>query len=114
MTREQFRTAWLKKYPAGSGVSWGANAVYGYMTGLVVEQTLANAKSLSQMDIHDAVFSLSGKLKTLDGTFELRKDGAQIGEVTPLGQLQPAGKNELNLVAVYPPQLAKGKAVLGQ
>jgi branched-chain amino acid transport system substrate-binding protein len=114
MTREQFRAAWLKKYPAGSGVSWGANAVYGYMPGLVVEQTLANAKSLSQMDIHDAVFSLSGKLKTLDGTFELRKDGAQIGEVTPLGQLHPAGKDQLDLVAVYPPSLAKGKAVLGK
>jgi len=114
MTQKEFRAAWLKKYPAGSGVAYGANAVYGYMTGLVVQETLANAKSLDQMDIHDAVFSLSGKLKTLDGTFELRKDGAQIGEVTPLGQLQAAGKDELDLVAVYPPNLATGKAILGK
>jgi len=114
MTQKEFREAWLKKYPAGSGVAYGANAVYGYMTGLVVQETLANAKSLDQMDIHDAVFSLSGKLKTLDGTFELRKDGAQIGEVTPLGQLQAAGKDELDLVAVYPPNLATGKAILGK
>jgi branched-chain amino acid transport system substrate-binding protein len=53
-------------------------------------------------------------LKTLDSTFTLRKDGAQIGEVTPLGQLQPTGKDELTLVAVYPPEFAKGKAVLGK
>ncbi len=114
MTQKEFRAAWQKKYPAGSGVAFGANAIYGYMTGLVVQETLANAKSLDQMDIHDAVFALSDKLKTLDGTFTLRKDGAQIGEVTPLGQLQPAGKDELNLVAVYPPDLANGKAILGK
>ena len=114
MTQKEFRAAWDKKYPPGSGVAFGANAIYGYMTGLVVERTLATTKSLDQMDIHDAVFALSDKLKTLDGTFTLRKDGAQIGEVTPLGQLQPAGKNELNLVAVYPPDLANGKAVLGK
>ncbi|HQT78855.1 MAG TPA: amino acid ABC transporter substrate-binding protein [Rhodopila sp.] len=114
MTQQQFRAAWNKKYPPGSGVAFGANAVYGYMTGLVIERTLATTKSLDQMAIHDAVFGLSGKLKTLDGTFELRKDGAQIGEVTPLGQLQPAGKDELKLIAVYPPALANGKAVLGK
>jgi branched-chain amino acid transport system substrate-binding protein len=114
MTQKEFHAAWDKKYPPGSGVAFGANAIYGYMTGLVVERTLATTKSLDQMDIHDAVFALSDKLKTLDGTFTLRKDGAQIGEVTPLGQLQPAGKDELNLVAVYPPDLANGKAVLGK
>src|ERR1700735_2862961 len=114
MTLPEFHAAWSKKYPPGSNVAFGANAVYGYMTGLVVERTLATTKSLDQMDIHDAVFALSDKLKTLDGTFTLRKDGAQIGEVTPLGQLQAAGKDELNLVAVYPPELANGKAILGK
>jgi branched-chain amino acid transport system substrate-binding protein len=114
MTLPEFREAWLKKYPAGSNVAFGANAVYGYMTGLVIERTLATTRSLDQMDIHDAVFALSGQLKTLDSTFILRKDGAQIGEVTPLGQLQPAGKEGLDLVPVYPPEFAKGKAVLGK
>ncbi|MBN8873332.1 MAG: ABC transporter substrate-binding protein [Rhodospirillales bacterium] len=114
MTQTEFRAAWEKKYPSGSGVAFGANAIYGYMTGLVIQRTLETTKSLDQMAIHDAVFALSGKLKTLDGTFELRKDGAQIGEVTPLGQLQPAGKDDLKLVAVYPPDLANGKAVLGK
>jgi branched-chain amino acid transport system substrate-binding protein len=114
MDRTALRAAWNKKFPSGSGLSFGANAIYGYMSGLVIQQTLATAKSLDQTDLHDAVFALSGKLKTLDGTFTLRKDGAQIGEVTPLGQLQPEGTDKLNLVAVYPPELAKGKAVLGQ
>ncbi len=114
MTQKEFRTAWDKKYPPGANVAFGANAIYGYMTGLVVQRTLETTRSLDQMDIHGAVFALSGNLKTLDGTFTLRKDGAQIGEVTPLGQLQPAGKEELNLVAVYPPDLANGKAVLGK
>jgi branched-chain amino acid transport system substrate-binding protein len=114
MTQKEFHAAWDKKYPPGSGVAFGGNAIYGYMTGLVVGQTLATAKSLDQMDIHDAVFAQSFKLKTLDGTFELRKDGAQIGEVTPLGQLQAAGKDALNLVAVYPPDLANGRAIIGK
>lgn len=114
MDQKAFRAAWNKKCPPGSNVAFGANAIYGYMTGLVVERTLATTKSLDQMDIHDAVFALSGQLKTLDGTFILRKDGAQIGEVTPLGQLQPVGKEELDLIAVYPPDLANGKAVLGK
>jgi branched-chain amino acid transport system substrate-binding protein len=114
MTLKEFREAWLKKYPTGSNVAFGANAVYGYMAGLVVERTLNTTKSLDQMAIHDAVFALSGELKTLDSTFVLRKDGAQIGEVTPLGQLQAAGKDELNLVAVYPPDLANGKAIIGK
>ncbi len=115
MTQKEFHAAWEKKYPAGSGVAFGANAIYGYMTGLVVQRTLETTKSLDQMAIHDAVFGLSTKLKTLDGTFELRKDGAQIGEVTPLGQLQPeGGKDELALKVVYPPDLANTKAVLGK
>jgi len=114
MTLPEFKAAWDKKYPVGSNVSFGANAIYGYMTGLVVQRTLETTKSLDQMAIHDAVFALSGKLKTLDGTFTLRQDGAQIGEVTPLGQLQPDGQGKLQLVAVYPPDLANGKAVLGK
>ncbi|MFI4981768.1 MAG: ABC transporter substrate-binding protein, partial [Nevskiales bacterium] len=110
----EFRAAWDKAYPNGSGVEWGSNAVQGYMTGLVIERTLATTASLDQMAIHDAVFGLSGKLKTLEGAFKLDATGAQIGEITPLGQLQPDGKDGLKMVAVYPPEFAKGQAVLGK
>ena len=108
----QFHAAWDKAYPSGSGVEWGSSVVQGYMTGLVIQRTLATTKGMSQMDIHDAVFGLSGKLKTLEGTFELDATGAQIGEITPLGQLQPDGKDGLKMVTVYPPEFANGRAVL--
>jgi branched-chain amino acid transport system substrate-binding protein len=114
MTQKEFQAAWTKKYPTGSGVAFGANAIYGYMTGLVVQRTLETTKSLDQMALHDAVFAQSGKLKTLDGTFELNKQGAQIGEVTPLGQLQDDGKGKLDLKVVYPHELAQTKAILGK
>ena len=116
MTQKEFHAAWDKKYPPGSGLAFGANAIYGYMTGVVIQKVLETTKSLDQMALHDAVFAQSGKLKTLDGTFELRKDGAQIGEVTPLGQLQPGEKkDELDLNVVYPAEYAgSNKAVLGK
>jgi branched-chain amino acid transport system substrate-binding protein len=114
MTLEQFHAAWLKAHPSGSGVGFGANAIYGYMTGLVIERALATTDSLDQMAIHKAVFDLSGKLKTLDGTFALNEMGAQVGEITPLGQLQPDGKGGLKLMVVYPPELTNGKPIIGQ
>jgi branched-chain amino acid transport system substrate-binding protein len=60
------------------------------------------------------VFALSGKLKTLDGTFEVNSEGAQIGEMTPMGQLVRKGKHGIGIVAVYPPEFAKAKAVFGK
>jgi branched-chain amino acid transport system substrate-binding protein len=111
-TLEQFREQWEKAKPPG--VEFGANAVYGTMTGLVIERTLATTESLDQMAIRKAVFGLSGNLKTLDGTFTLNDMGAQVGEITPLGQLQPDGKGGLKLVVVYPPDLVNGKPIFGK
>jgi branched-chain amino acid transport system substrate-binding protein len=65
---------------------------------------------MDQLALRKAVFSLSGKLKTLDGTFELDATGAQIGEITPIGQLQPKG-SALDLVTVYPHDVATGKPI---
>ncbi|MBW4089541.1 MAG: ABC transporter substrate-binding protein [Proteobacteria bacterium] len=113
-TLPQYHAAWEKAYPKGAGVEWGSNAVYGYMTGLVIQRALATTSGMSQLDLHHAVFALSGKLKTLDGPFELNGEGAQVGELTPIGQLQPNAKGGLDLVSVYPPQFAHGKAVFGK
>ena len=110
----QFHAAWDKAYPPGSGVSWGADGLMGYMTGLVVQRALATTKGLSQMDIHDAVFALSGKLRTLAGPFRLNREGGQIGEMTPVGQLRADGHGGLRLVAVYPPATANGTAEFGK
>ena len=66
------------------------------------------------MAIHNAVFALSDKLKTLDGTFSVNEMGAQVGEITPLGQLQADGKGGLKLVVVYPPDLVNGTPIIGK
>ena len=112
-TVEQFHAAWDKEYPAGSGAPWGADGVMGYMSGLVVQRALATTAGLSQMDLRRAVFALSGRLDTLAGSFRLNSEGAQIGEMTPMGQLRAEGKHGVRPVAVYPPALAMGKPVFG-
>ncbi|MBS0221864.1 MAG: amino acid ABC transporter substrate-binding protein [Proteobacteria bacterium] len=110
MKMPEFRALWNKTFPDGK-VEFGFNAVAGYTTALVIEKTLSVATSLDQMELRRAVFSLSGQLKTLDGTFALDETGGQIGELTPLGQLEPDGKGGLKFVAVYPHDVATGKPV---
>jgi branched-chain amino acid transport system substrate-binding protein len=111
MTLDQFREA-FEKAAQSSGVELGFNAVAGYTVGLVLQETLAHATALDQDSLGKAVFGLSGKLKTLDGTFALDEHGAQIGEITPLGQVSQDG-NGVKLTVVYPHELATGKADLG-
>ena len=113
MDLEQYKSAWEKKYANKNGIEFGFNSVAGYTTALVIQETLNNADSLDQESLKKAVFALSGKLKTLDGPFVLDKAGAQIGEITPLGQLEPDGKGGVTLTVLYPHALANGKAVFG-
>jgi branched-chain amino acid transport system substrate-binding protein len=109
MPLKEFRAVWDKKY-GDSKVEFGFNSVAGYTTGLVLEKALATAESLDQLELRKAVFAQSGKLKTLDGTFELDATGAQVGEITPLGQLVPDG-DHLRLLTVWPHEFANGKPV---
>jgi branched-chain amino acid transport system substrate-binding protein len=60
------------------------------------------ATSLDQLELRRAVFSLSGELKTLDGTFGLDDMGGQIGELTPLGQIALNEHGHLKFVEIYP------------
>jgi len=110
MSLPAFRDAWHKKYSDGK-VEFGFNSVAGYTTGLVLDKALGTTKSMDQLALRKAIFALSGKLKTIDGTFELDETGAQIGEITPLGQIVPEGKDELKFVVVYPHDVASGKPV---
>jgi hypothetical protein len=59
------------------------------------------------------VFTLSGKLQTLDGPFELAPDGSQSGEILPLGQIVPgpAGSKEYGLNIVWPADLANATPI---
>ena len=91
----------------------GFNAVAGYTTGLVMEKTLAVATSLDQLELRRANFSLSNELKTLDGTYALDAMGGQIGELTPLGQLELDDKDpeKVKFISIYPHETATGKPV---
>ncbi len=110
MTLPEYREAWHKKYGEGK-VEFGFNAVAGYNTGLVLEKALSVATSLDALELRQAIFSLSGNLRTLDGNFELAPTGAQLGEITPLGQFVPGENGHLSLVTLYPPDVATGKPV---
>ena len=110
MTMKDYKAAWDKKYPGGK-IEFGFNAVAGYTTALVIEKTLSVATSLDQMELRRAVFSLSGELKTLDGTFALDETGGQIGELTPLGQLTLDDHEHIKFISIYPHETATGKPV---
>ncbi len=110
----EFKRLWTQTYAGAPGAEFGQNAVAGYTVGLVLQETLADTTSLDQMALHDAVFGLSGKITTISGPFALDATGAQIGEIMPLGQAEPEGKDGMKLVVVYPPDLATGHAKLNQ
>jgi branched-chain amino acid transport system substrate-binding protein len=110
MSLNQYRAAWHKKY-SDTSVEFGFNSVAGYTTGLVLEKALSVTASLDDLELRKAIFSLSGNLKTLDGTFELDPTGAQIGEITPLGQLIADANGHLKFVTVWPHEVATGKPV---
>ena len=108
----EYRAAWEKAYPEGR-VEFGFNAIAGYNTGLIIERTLATADSMAQLELRRAAFALSGKIRTLNGPFELDAMGGQIGSVTPAGQLVSDGHGKLKMNVVWPPQAATAKAVYG-
>lgn len=108
MNMSAFTKAYRKQYGHDKGV--GFNAVAGYNTGLIIQKTLANTTSLNQLALRKAVFGLSGSLTTLDGRFKLTPDGAQVGEVMPVGQIQKKD-GAINLIPVYPAGVARAKPV---
>jgi len=110
MSLKEYSDAWHKKY-ADSHVEFGFNSIAGYTTGLVLEKALGVAESLDQLDLRKAIFSLSGKLKTLDGTFELDANGGQVGELTPIGQFVAEEGKKPKLVTVWPHELATGRPI---
>jgi branched-chain amino acid transport system substrate-binding protein len=110
MDMKSYKAAWEKAYPDGK-IEFGFNAVAGYTTGLVMEKTLSVATSLDQLELRRANFSLSGELKTLDGTYALDEMGGQIGELTPLGQLELDEHEHIRFISIYPHETATGKPV---
>ena len=111
MDMEAFTAAYRTLY--ADSVNVGFNAVAGYNTGLVLEKTLNTTQSMDQLALRDAVFAQSGKLTTLNGSFELTPEGAQQGNLMPIGQLQAKG-SDVDLVSVYPADVAQAKAIFGK
>ena len=108
LTSSAFLAAIAKQYP-GSVNTLG---LLGYNTGLVIQATLKNATDLSQIALRNAATKISGTLNTLDGNFKINADGAQIGELLPLGQLVPNSSNTaVDLKVVYPTSQADASAV---
>jgi len=110
MTLKEYRAAWDKKNADGK-LEFGLNAIAGYTTGLVIEKALSVATSLDQLEVRRAVFSQSGQLKTLCGSFALDEMGGQIGELTPLGQLRMDDHGHLKFISIYPHDTSAGKPV---
>lgn len=109
LSLDDFKAAWEQKYPGGKE-TFGYNGIGGYQTGLVLEKALAVTSSLDQLDLRKAIFSLSGKFKTLCGTFALDPNGAQTGIILPVGQILIEG-GRFKLVTVWPREIATAKPV---
>ncbi len=106
LTTSQFLAQIAKAAPQANNTV----GLLGYNTGLVIQAVLKQAKSLSQTDIRAAATAVSGHLNTLDGNFVINSEGAQIGELLPLGQLVPSAGSAAMKV-VYPSSQAQAKAV---
>jgi branched-chain amino acid transport system substrate-binding protein len=84
----------------------------GYNTGLIVQGMLGTAPKFTQLSFHGALMTMSGKTTTLLGEFKINANGAQLGELLPVGQLIPEGNGETDkVVVVYPPDKATAKPV---
>jgi len=95
-------SAFVRAFAPSDPSSVSFSDVAGYQTGLVIQAALDHATSLSQLALRNAVASVSGKLKTLDGSFVINSEGAQTGELLPVSQLFPSGSTTKPEI-VYPP-----------
>lgn len=83
----------------------------GYLTGLVIEKALQDSNSLDDLALRQTIGALSGKLRTLAGPFIIDKNGMQTGYSAGISQFVPDGKGGVKANLVFPPSLAKAKAI---
>jgi branched-chain amino acid transport system substrate-binding protein len=85
--------------------------VAGYNAGLAIQEALANASSFSQLAMRDALVHPSSSINTIEGSFKLNSEGAQIGETLPVSQMMPSSNgSNTKVTLVYPSSVANGKA----
>lgn len=97
-------------YKKAAGSEPNFLTVAGYNAGIIIQKMLATAPEFTQLSFHSALMAMSGNTSTLVGDFKINENGAQIGELLPVAQLQPEG-NGLKIVVVYPADKATGKLV---
>lgn len=86
--------------------------IAGYNAGLVVQEALANATSLTQLGLRSGIVSQSGKFTTLIGPFSLNAQGAETGFPLPVAQLLPSSSGASTKVGiVWPKSRATATAV---
>jgi branched-chain amino acid transport system substrate-binding protein len=85
--------------------------VAGYQAGLVIQAALDHATSLTQSALRAALAAESGKLQTLDGSFVINSEGAQLGERLPVSQLFPADGGTTTKIGIVYPSSAANTAV---
>jgi branched-chain amino acid transport system substrate-binding protein len=86
--------------------------VAGYNTGLVIQEALAHAASLSQLGLRAALNAVSGRFTTLEGVFRIDGSGAQLGETPPVAEFFATATGQAALRVVYPPDDASRGPVL--
>lgn len=108
MTAAQFTKAFSPSDPSATNFL----NVAGYNTGLAIQAALANAPEFTQLSMRAALEAQSGKLKTVNGTFQLDSTGAQVGEYLPVAQYIPGANGAAGTYKiVYPASQANGTAV---
>jgi branched-chain amino acid transport system substrate-binding protein len=100
-----------KAYKEATGKDVNFLTVAGYNAGLIIQKTLETSKALNQSAFRQALGEFSGKVTTLDGKFEIDKDGAQIGEMLPVAQFVPKGSKQIEVHVVYPDNLKTADAI---
>lgn len=101
-----------KAYKKDTGKEVNFLTVAGYNAGLIVQKTLATAESFNQQAYRKAIAEFSGKVTTLDGTFKVNKNGAQIGEKLPVAQFVPGETSkQLAINIVYPSSMKTASAI---
>ncbi|MGH7154099.1 MAG: ABC transporter substrate-binding protein [Acetobacteraceae bacterium] len=100
----------VSAYKTASGKEANFLTIAGYNAGVIIQKMLATSPEFTQLSFHSALRQMSGHTSTLVGDFDVNENGAQVGELLSVAQLQPEGTG-LKVVVVYPPDKATGELV---